>query len=354
MTSMTLAAADPQTLVFAGVDTHQLTHHAAVIDADDQVLGDREFPATGAGYRQLVDWVAGFGLIAKIGVESTGGYGAGLTRHLLVGGFEVLEVTWPERLTRATQGKSDPIDALSAARAVRTGGATAVPKIKTGAVESLRMIKIARDSAVKDRTRALAQLRDLATTAPTPIHDELIGLRGKQRVLRAVGFRPDPTKLAEPTHAAKHAMRALARRIQALDVEADHTITALTAMLVPTLLALPQVGPQIAAQLVITAGENIDRMRSEAAFAKLTGVAPIPASSGKHSTRMRLNRGGDRNANSALYLIVIGRLKNHPPTITYRNRRQREGLGKRDTIRCLKRYVAREAYQALKTDLMTT
>jgi len=358
MTSMSLAQPGVQTLVYAGVDTHQLTHQVAVIDPDDRLLGQRQFPVNATGYRDLATWVSGFGVVVKIGVESTGGYGAGLTRHLLAAGIDVVEVNRPDKTTRAMAGKSDPIDALAAARAARTGRASATPKVKTGPVESLRMIKIARDSAVKDRTRALGQLRDLATTAPTAIHDELIGLTGKQRTARAARFRPDPTRLADPVHAAKHAMRTLAQRIVALTEEiatADHAIDTLTADMAPTLRALPQVGPQIAAQLLITAGQNLDRMRSEASFAKLAGVAPVPASSGKHSTRMRLNRGGDRHANSALYLIVIGRLRNHQPTITYRQRRQTNNkLGNRDTIRCLKRYVAREVYQALKTDLTTT
>ena len=343
--------------IYVGVDTHQLTHHVAVVDARDRVLADAEFPVTAAGYTALTGWVAQHGHPRAVGVESTGGYGAGLTRHLLAAGLHVLEVNRPERVTRARDGKSDPIDAVAAARAVRTGRADGLPKIHTGAVESLRMHMIPRDSAVKDRTRAYSQLRDLVTTAPDDLHDQLIGLTGPARVKIAAGFRPDPTALHEPVQAAKHAMRRLARRIQILDAEiaeADQIIDQLTATLVPRLRAMRQVGPHTAAQLVVTAGENIERMRSEAAFAKLCGVAPLPAGSGKNPNRHRLNRGGDRQANKALYLIVIGRIRNHPETRAYLERRQTDNLKKPDIIRCLKRHLARSIYRALRDDLLTT
>lgn len=344
-------------LIYGGVDTHQQSHHAAVLGAGDQVLADRAFPATGSGYAQLLDWLAGYGLIGRVGVESTSGYGAGLTRHLLVAGVEVVEVNRPDVTTRAMDGKSDALDAIAAARAARSGRAAGIPKISTGAVEALRMAKIPRDSAVKDRTRAFSQLRDLATTAPTELHDELIGLTARRRVAKAAGFRPDPARVGDPVQAAKRAMRTLARRVQALDAEiaeADQIIDKLTAELVPTLRAMHQVGPQTAAQLVITAGQNIDRLRNEAAFAKLTGTAPLPASSGKRNHRHRLNRGGDRQANYALHMIVIGRLKSHPETRAYYARREAEGLGQLDIIRCLKRHLVRSVYRALRDDLMTT
>ena len=342
-------------VLIAGVDTHQQTHHVALIDAEQRRIGDREFPATAAGYRDLLDWVTGHGPLHAMGVESTGSYGAGLTRHLLAAGIEVYEVNRPEKATRVKAGKSDPIDAYSAAEQVLSGRASARPKIKTGIVEAIRAVKIPRDSAVKERTRAYAQIRDLVTTAPTVIHDALIGATARRRVALAAAYRPDPGRLEDPTQATKLALRTLARRVQHLDTEiaaADKTIKALTRKACPSLLALRQVGPQSAAQLVITAGENIDRMRSESAFAKLTGVAPLPASSGK-TTRHRLNPGGDRQANSALYMIVIGRIKNHPETIAYLERRRTEGLSNPEIIRCLKRHLARAVYRALRNDLMT-
>ncbi len=354
---MTLTELDKQTVqtVVAGVDTHQRTHHAAVVTTGGRLLADAEFPATAPGHRALLDWVAGHGLIEAIGVESTGGYGAGLTTLLLAAGVEVVEVAGPEKSTRARQGKSDPIDAESAARQVLNGTATARPKLKTGIVEAIRAVKIPRDSAVKDRTRAYSQLRDLVTTAPAQIHDELIGLSGKQRAKKAAAYRPDPTRLADPAQATKRSLRILARRIHALDAEiaaADRDLEQLVIQATPTLLAMPQVGVQTCAQLVITAGETIDRMGSEARFAKLTGTAPIPASSGKTSNRVRLNRGGDRQANSALHMVIIGRLGTHQPTRDYLTRRTAEGKDFNEITRCLKRYLARSVYRALKHDLI--
>ena len=346
----------PEQGVIAGVDTHQRTHHAAVIDQDGRLLGEREFPASRAGYAALIAWTSSHGPVVAVGVESTGSYGAGLAMALLVAGVEVFEVDRPEKTTRARRGKSDAIDAESAARQVLAGTVTGRPKIKTGIVESIRAVKIPRDSAVKDRTRAYSQLRDLATTAPDELREELLPLSGKARVKKAATYRPDSSRLGDPTQATKRALKTLSARIRALDAEiaeADKVLATLTAQAVPTLLAMPQVGVQSAAQLAITAGQNIDRMRSEAAFAKLCGVAPIPASSGK-ITRMRLSRGGDRQANSALYMVIIGRLKNHQPTRDYRERRAREHTNDADTIRSLKRYLARSTYQALRKDLMST
>jgi transposase len=361
MISMTAIRAEKQgtsPVVVAGVDTHQRTHHAAVLTESGILLGSREFCATRAGYQQLLDWVAGYGPITAIGVESTGSYGAGLTVHLLVAGVEVIEVNRPDKATRARRGKSDAIDAESAARAVLAGTATARPKLKTGVVEAIRAIKVPRDRAVKDRTAAFGQLRDLITTAPSVIHDELIGLSGRRRVAKALGYRPDTARLEDPTQATKHGLRTLARRIRALDAEidqADEVLAALTKRAAPTLLAMHQVGVQTTAQLVITAGQNIDRMRSEASFARLCGVAPIPASSGHTSSgRVRLNPGGDRQANCALYMIVTGRLATHPETQAYFDRRTSEHKTTAETIRCLKRHLARGIYRTLKTDLMTT
>lgn len=344
--------------VVVGVDTHQLVHVAAVIDARYGRLGDREFPATLAGFDALMTWAASYGPVVAVGVESTGSYGAGLTRHLLTNGtaeLEVFEVRCPDKTTRVRHGKSDPVDAYSAAEQVLTGRASGRPKVRTGVVEAIRTIKVPRDAAVKNRTAAYSQLRDLITTASGPLHDDLIGLSGKKRVAKILAMRPDPRRIAEPDHAVRHALRALARRIAFLDAEiaeADKHLKNLVGQTCPTLLAMPQVGTQTAARLTITAGENIDRMRSEASFAKLTGVAPLPASSGK-THRHRLNPGGDRQANSALYMITIGRLSRHDETRAYAERRRAEGLTTPEIIRCLKRHLARSVYNALRADLMT-
>jgi transposase len=345
-----------------GVDTHQQTHHAVALDPWGRRLADRQVQASAAGSADLVGWLhqiaqeAGLAGVSTIGVESTGSYGAGLATALLAAGLEVIEVNRPDKTTRAMRGKSDPIDAESAARQVLAGTATARPKVKTGIVEAIRNIKIPRDSAVADRTAAYNQLRDLITTAPDPLRESLIALSGKQRVAKALTLRPDPARLHEPLQAAKHGLRALARRIRALDAEiaeADRDLTRLVRQSTPRLLAMPQVGVQTCARLAITAGENIDRMTSEARFAKLTGTAPIPVASGK-TNRVRLNRGGDRQANSALYLVVLGRLQRDPTTRAYLERRVAEGKTKREAIRCLKRYLARSVYRALREDLLST
>lgn len=345
-----------------GIDTHQRTHHAVVLDPAGRPIADREIAASAAGSAELVAWVGqlathlGLPGTVRVGIESTGSYGAGLATAMLAAGFDVFEVNRPDKTTRALRGKSDPIDAESAARQVLAGTATGRPKIKTGIVEAIRNIKIPRDSAVTDRTAAYNQLRDLITTAPDPLRETLLALSGPQRVTKALALRPDPTRLHEPAQAAKHGLRALARRIRALDAEiaeADRELTRLVRRATPTLLAMPQVGVQTCARLAITAGENIDRMTTEARFAKLTGTAPIPVASGK-THRVRLNRGGDRQANSALYLVIIGRLQRDPATQAYLQRRISEGKTKREAIRCLKRYLARTTYRALRQDLLST
>jgi transposase len=346
-------------MVWLGVDTHQRTHHAAVCDAAGGVLGQREFPASSMGYDELIAWAESHGQIAAAGVESTSSYGAALTRRLLAHPITVREVNAPDLGVRAAHGKSDALDAVMAARAVINGRAIVVPKETTGVIESIRVLKVARDSAVKARTAAYGQLRDLATTAPDDLREQLLPLTGPQRVKACRALRPrliGATAETLAAQAAKHALKSIAMRINDLDEEItdlDRALTPLVTATAPRLLALNQIGVHTAAQLLITAGQNIDRITNEAAFARLCGVAPIPASSGK-TTRMRLHRGGDRQANRALYLIAVGRLRSDPRSRAYRDRRTTEGLDTKDIIRCLKRYAAREAWNALKTDLSTT
>lgn len=359
MFSMTTTPTNTQPLdgLIVGVDTHQQTHHAVIIDPLGRRIADRGFPASHRGYADLIGWAADHdGPIAVFGIESTGSYGAGLTRAVLVAGHRVIEVNRPSPTVRVTRGKSDPIDAEAAARAVLAGEATAQPKVSTGITEAIRALKISRDSAVKARTAAISQLRDLATTAPDPLRDTLLGLTTKARIKAAARLRPDLTQLADPTHATRYSLKTLARRIHELDTEITNTdklLHELVAATVPTLIAQPQIGTQTAATLLLTAGENLDRFTTEAQYAKLTGVAPLPASSGK-TQRMRLNRGGDRQANRALHLIAVGRMKSHPPTRAYITRREHEQLTTKDIIRCLKRAIAREVFKALRTDLLTS
>lgn len=352
MSSLTVPATGRQP-VFVGVDTHQRTHHAVVVDADGRRLDGRQFPASRRGYEALLAWMVGVGQVMMVGVESTGSYGANLTRILIAAGVEVIEVNRPDLATRATQGKSDPIDAEAAAHAVRTGRARVLPKATDGVVASIRALKNTRDAFVATRSRFFSQLRDMITTAPDELRDQLLPLTSQKRVAVAAALRPDLSRLTDPVQATKWSLRSLAQQIQALDEQVatiDRSLDGLVADVVPTLIAKPQFGTQTAAQLLITAGHNIGRLRTEAQFARLTGAAPIPASSGK-STRMRLSRGGDRQANKALYMIAIGRLRSHEPTKAYVARREADGHNRRDIIRSLKRYIAREAFTALKRDL---
>jgi transposase len=336
--------------IFGGVDTHGRTHHAAVIDELGRHLADREFPATTAGYRDLHAFLAGHGALEAVGVEGTGAYGAELARHLADAGVSVIDVDRPDRKTRRMKGKSDPIDAYAAATAVASGRATGTPKTRTGTVEAIRTLRIARRSAVKARTQAINQIRGLLVSAPAALREQVEDLPRSELIKTLARLRPG-ADLAVPLNATKAALRRLARRHQLMDEEInelDAQIAPLVRDAAPDLLALYGIGPETAGQLLVTAGDNPERMRSEAAFAHLAGVAPVPASSGR-THRHRLNRGGDRAANNALHTIVLVRMRHDERTRTYVERRTREGLSKKEIMRCLKRFVAREVYRALTT-----
>jgi len=322
--------------VIVGVDTHADTHTAAVIDTAGRLLGHRQFDAHPAGYRQLLSWLEPHGHLLKVGVEGTGSYGAGLTRFLTAQQIPVLEVNRTDRSTRRRHGKSDPIDAEAAARAVLAGTAAGIPKAGTGPVEAIRAIRIARRSAIKARTSALNALLALVTTAPAPLRCQLTGLRADHLARAAAQLRPN-CDLTDCTTATKIAMRRLGIRCRQLSDEiaqADQDLRTLTAATAPDLLDQFGVGPHTAAQLLITAGDNPDRLHTEASFAALCGTSPIPASSGK-TNRHRLNRGGDRSANHALHTIVLVRMRHHQPTREYVARRRAEGLSTKETMRCL-------------------
>ena len=347
MTSMTSKGMG----VTGGVDTHGQTHHAAVLDELGRPLGDREFSTTPAGYDALVRWLAEHGDVRSVGVEGTGSYGAALTRQLQRGGVPVVEVNRPDRTARRAHGKSDPLDAYAAASAALAGTATCTPKARDGKVEAIRVLRVARSSAVKARTQTINQLKALLVTAPAELREQLRELSSAALLTACSRLRPG-SDLTDPAQATKTALRRLARRAQLLTSEitdADVELHALVQSAAPALLALHGVGPEVAGQLLVTAGDNLERLHSEAAFAHLCGVAPIPASSGR-TRRHRLNRGGDRAANKALYTVVLGRLRHHEATRDYAARRTTEGLSKSEIMRCLKRYVAREIYTALHAD----
>jgi transposase len=337
--------------VAGGVDTHQDTHTAAVVDRVGRVLGTEQFPATPAGYAVLLGWMRSFGCLVRVGVEGTGAYGAGLARLLGEQDVEMVEVDRPDRRTRRFQGKSDPIDAVQAAKAALAAERTGTPKQRDGRVEALRNLRVARRSAVDQRADAQRQIKSLVVTAPAELRERLRGLPVTDLITTCAHLRPDTADAASPATAAKIALRSLARRHQRLSAEIadlDQLLQPLVAAINPSLVAANGVGTDVAGQLLVTAGQNHDRLRSEAAFAMLCGAAPIPASSGR-TTRHRLNRGGDRQANAALYRVVLCRLRWDPRTRAYAERRTQQGLSKKEIIRCLKRYVARELHQIITT-----
>jgi len=338
--------------VVGGIDTHLDTHTAAVIDSIGRVLGTEQFPATAAGYRALLAWMRGCGPLQRVGIEGTGAYGMGLTRRLRDEHVEVIEVDRPNRKTRRFQGKSDPIDAIAAAKAALARERTGIPKQRDGRVEALRNLRVARRSAVDQRADTQRQIKTLIVTAPDDLRTRLRGLTAKQLISTCANLRPDHTDAGTPATAAKIALRSLARRHQQLATEVadlDELIEPLVTAINPALVAVNGVGADTAGQLLVTAGENHDRLTSEAGFAMLCGVAPLPASSGK-TIRHRLNRGGDRQANAALYRVVLCRLRWDPRTRAYMERRTKDGLSKKEIIRCLKRYVARELYQIITSN----
>lgn len=307
----------PDVTVIGGVDTHKHTHYASVLDGHGRLLGSREFAATEDGYSHLLDWMQGLGWIVSVGVESTGSFGA-----------------------------------------VLAGTSTATPKAKSGTVEVIRTLRVARTSAVKARTQAFNTMWGIMISAPSPLRDELVVLTKRTFVNRCHGLRPETANPAalidEPDRmlmaGVKATLRTLARRWRSLDdeiKELNRQIAALVNLAAPELLELKGVGVELAGQFLVTVGDNPDRIRSEAAFAKICGVAPQPASSGRTSGRHRLSRGGDRAANSALYIIAIVRMRHDPRTRAYVERRTAEGRTKREIIRCLKRYIAREVYKNL-------
>jgi len=345
---MTMTIVDVPRLVTGGVDTHLDVHVAAALDQVGGLLGVREFAATAGGHASLLGWLRSFGPVAVAGVEGTGSYGAGLARYLTAAGVRVVEVNRPDRQDRRRQGKSDPLDAVSAARAALSGRASAVPKSQDGPAEALRALMVAKRSASRARTQAITQARALLVTGPADLRDRLAGHSPAELIEAIAVLRPRAGDV--PGDAARAALRALGRRARFLDAQIGHLdelIVPLVTVRAPGLLALHGVGPDTAARLLVAAGDNPGRLRSESSWAHLCGVAPVPASSGK-VRRYRLNRGGNRDANSALWRIVLVRMASHPPTRAYVERRSNQGLTKKEIIRCLKRYVAREVYRHLR------
>ncbi len=336
------------TRVVVGIDTHADTHHVAVVTEYGKPLGDREFPTTSAGYREVLGFVTGFGEVLQVGMEGTGTYGAALTKVLQGEEILVIEVNRPDRQQRRLKGKTDPLDAYRAAQSVIAGRSTAIPKAKDGPVECLRVLRALRVSAMKSRSAAINQIKGLLISAPEVLRCKYQGMTTATMI--GVMARSRPTgHLADPSYVTARVLKALAVRYQHLSTEIDDATAQLKDILesyAPMLQELTGVGTDVASQLLVTLGDNQDRVRNEAQFAALAGVAPVPASSGKTS-RHRLSRGGDRQANCALHHIVLVRMNIDPRTKNYVTKRTEEGKSKREIIRCLKRYVAREVYRQI-------
>ena len=335
---------DPAEIII-GIDTHKEAHAAVAINGLGAHLGAMTLLASSRGYHEMESWAQSLGPVRAFGIEGTGSYGAGLARFLQERGHNVIEVNRPNRQIRHQHGKNDPLDAENAARAVLSGQARAAPKSGTSSVEMIRHLKVARDTAVKSRTQAMVTLKTIIVNAPAALRESLDGLTGKMTLIRHLAALR-PGAMTSPTASAKATLRALARRWLMLDAEIkshDADLDALTTACAPTLKEAHGMSTGTAAEMLILVGDNPERIRSEAAFAKLCGACPIPASSGKTS-RHRLNRGGHRQANAALYRVVIIRMRSHPPTLDYVRRRTAEGKGKMEIIRCLKRFVAREIF----------
>jgi transposase len=336
-------------VVCGGVDTHVDFHVAAALDEIGGLLGIESFETTEAGYRKLLTWLEGFGAVLRVGVEGTGSYGAGLTRFLHDHRVEVVEVDRPNRQLRHRKGKSDPTDAVAAARAALSDEASGIPKLRNGPVEQMRILSVARRSARGQRIQTLNQIRHLVFTGPEAIRQRFLGRYQKGLVTELASLRPRKNSNDAVSYVTLTTLRDLARRIRTLDAESArirNTLEDLVAAVAPSMLTIHGLAAEGAAVLLVAAGDNPQRLRSEPAWAHLCGVAPIPASSGK-TIRHRLNRGGNRQANSVLHRIVITRMSSDPRTRTYVARRRNEGRTTAEIVRMLKRYVAREVYKQL-------
>ena len=340
----------PRRRIVVGVDTHKYTHVAVAVDQVGALLGEITIPVEQTGYAQLHHWageLSGPDGQIEFGIEGSGSYGVGLASFLRRTGHRVIEVNRPDRSVRHRRGKDDTIDAESAARAVLSGAASAIPKTADGTVEMIRQVKIAKDTATKARSQAIITLKTILVNAPAALREMLEPLGDKALIDECRKLRYE--SMSGPIDAACYTLRALADRYHALEQETrlhDRVLATLTDRAAPTLTSLFGIAEDSAAELLIVVGDNPDRIRSEAALAKLCGVCPVPASSGT-TTRHRLNRTGHRQANAALHRIVVVRMRFHEPTIAYVNRRTTEGKTKKEIMRCLKRLLIREIYQII-------
>ncbi|WP_199222447.1 IS110 family transposase [Corynebacterium yudongzhengii] len=345
----TITTAQP---VAIGIDTHKDTHHVAVITTMGEPVEDFTIPATAAGYTKAIAAIGIYDSVEAVGIECTGTYGANITKAFLEAGYLVYEVNRPNRFARRRQGKTDQFDAYHAAEAVLSHRTTAIAKARNGFVEALRPLHAFRRLAVKNRSAELNHLQALLVSAPENIKAAYQPLSAAQRLKALVDA--DPSSFTDTIEQeAMYVLKLAAERIQRAHAEIkdlEKRITNLLRQYTPQLLDIYGAGPDTIAQLLLTVGDNPERFYSEAGFAALTGVCPIPASSGR-TNRHRLNRGGDRQANRALHTTTLVRMRHDQRTKDYVARRTAEGKTTKEIQRCLKRAIAREMFREIRDAL---
>jgi transposase len=339
-------------VVIMGADTHKRFHTVAVISETGEELDSKSFDADASGYRKALRWARRLGRVSRAGVEATGSYGAGLSAYLKAEGVETLDVYAPDKRRRRLIGKDNEKDAFQAAQAALSRTRCATAKDRGGEAEALRLMESAYGQLVKQRTAAINALKAALVVLPDRMRARLEGLSTAALVRTCAAFRA-AKDLKGLENGAKTALRSLARTVSALDKEIavlDKEIGNYARALLPNTLALYGVGRHGAVKFLNAAGKNIGRIKGEASFSMLCGASPVPASTGD-ACRYRLNRGGDRQANSALYVMALNRIRACERTQAFIAKKMGEGKSKRDAVRALKRYLAREVYAALMGDL---
>ena len=335
--------------VTGGVDTHLEVHVAAALDPIGGLFGTAAFPTTPTGYQELLSWLRSFGEVRKVGVEGTGSYGAGLSRFLRTAGLTVIEVNRPNREERRRSGKSDPLDAIEAARAALGGKAKSIAKSKDGAVEGIRALVVAKRSGRVARTAALVQMRQLIVTAPDLLRNRLRGLTVCALTTEAARLRP--ARAGDPVlNATKASLCSLARRVQSLDDELAELDAVDRSAPHGTLSRAPRALRRRTRHRSGIGGLCRGQPRASALGARLGPLVrggPRPGRLREDPGRVRVDHAGDRQANAALWRIVMVRIAHHPETRAYFARKVQEGRPKHEIIRLLKRYVAREVYRYL-------
>jgi transposase len=344
--------AENDTFVIVGVDTHKKTHVVAIISETGQRMASWRFDAGAQGYRQTLEQIYKYGRPLRAGIEATGSYGAGLCEFLREHGIMCLDVYAPNRQERRRKGKDDTADAYQAAFAALSYERCAIAKQRDGDVKAAQLLETTYSQAVKQRTASINALKAALVSLDGPLRERLEKLSTTELVRTCAAFRISKGDLGHEA-GVRTALRALASRIRSLDKEISSLhkdIERFALKLVPATMALFGIGCHGAIRLLCAAGQNIDRMKSEAAFSMLCGASPVPASTGDvyHN---RLNRGGDRKANCVLYFMAITRMRNCARTQDFIEKKMSEGKSKKDAIRALKRYLARTVFNTLTQDL---